>query len=113
MVQEPRLRAGSALTGHGTTTLAALTGGTQYWVVVSATGDSWLAWIDSIYDQVDSHTYAYNITVYQIPLPSAICHQRADKNSPTRTNKKIRRAQIEAAADERGPSRTEVEGGKN
>lgn len=58
----------SSMPGFGTccTTTTAkisstkLTGGTQYWVVVSASGNTWTAWNDSTTDQVDSHTYAYN-----------------------------------------------------
>jgi hypothetical protein len=37
-----------------------VTKGTQYWVVVSATGNTWTAWNYSTTDQVDEHTYAYN-----------------------------------------------------
>lgn len=37
-----------------------LTKGTQYWIVISATGTTWTAWNDSTIDQEDSSTVAYD-----------------------------------------------------
>lgn len=38
----------------------ALTAGTQYWIVVSASGTTWVAWNYSTVNTADAHTYAYN-----------------------------------------------------
>ena len=57
-----------------------LTKGTQYWIVVSATGNTWTAWNYSTTDQVDEHTYAYNYNGEGWTSASYILYPTAEVN---------------------------------